>query len=499
MPYEIDEALSRLKRANQQTLTERFKLLPTDKRLLQRLCDEFIVDRDRQLTDSLVGFKSLQEWKSQDVVFEKLVLSKQFMSPDEFVQLDVWSNGGYWYGLTKEGVYHLVEKVDEVSRIEMGMVNTIRVGDYSDTYEVVAGQDLEGDFITFGGFMVRLGENARITLNFDGDFHARLKDALLARAIATHGTIWIEDKPVFQNVKFKALTLDELDRRIESLERVVHLLDLLAVKVELNPSDMSDYEFGELGKLRAALVDGKEVPLSVPGDDLVNLNIEFGKGRIKVIAMRTDAGNYQFYDPLGTGYVCALTEHPMDDFNAVVPLPTFFMLNREDFHRVINLDAQKLIQALDETPIAEGNSAPACNKLLDMLNAYDDGAVCGNELLKCCLVVAECLLKIDEASEVYRINYAQVCKRMGDLSMCIEDDLRDIALHTERADSRASAHILLGDRCMAEKCIEDFSEEMLREFERWPIANLIDLPRSKTMLAGNAGKGKIELLEKRGS
>ena len=86
LPYELDEALARLKRDDQRTLLERFKPLPTNPNSLRRLCEEFLADRDKQHTDSIIGFKSLEEWRGQEVVFDRFVLSKRLFSPDELIQ-----------------------------------------------------------------------------------------------------------------------------------------------------------------------------------------------------------------------------------------------------------------------------------------------------------------------------------------------------------------------------------------------------------------------------
>ena len=496
LPYELDEALGRLKQDNQQTLLERFKPLPSDQSFLRRLCDEFLADRDKQLTDSIVGFKSLEEWQEQEVVFDKFVLSKRLFSPDELIQLDTWSNGGYWYGITKDGVYHLIDKVDEIERVEMGIPHILHAGEYSDEYMLMSGQDADGEFVSFGGFTARLNCNPRFNFKFEGDFRARLKDARLAREMAANGTLWVEDIPLFQGIKFNDTSLDEMDKRIESLEKIVSLLELLAVKVELLPDEMTEFEFGQLGRLGASLIDGEEVPLNVPDDDLINLNMEFGKGRIKIIAIRSNDNKYRLCDPLEKGYVCVLSDHPDEVPEDVSPLPTFFLLNREDFNRAMNLDAQKLMEALDETPIVATNANATCYKLLDMIHAYDDGAVCSNELLECCLLVAEKLYEIEESSEAYRINYAQVLKRMDKMSPETEDDLREIALHSQRNEAKASAYILLNDFVMAEKCIEDIPERAREEFERWPILNLKSKSSPTKKITDSKNKRRIKIMQR---
>ena len=497
LPYELDEALGRLKRDNQQTLLERFKPLPSDPNILRRLCDEFLSDRDKQLTDSLIGFKSLEEWQGQDIEFEKFVLSKRVYSPDELIQLDTWSNGGYWYGVTKDGVYHLIDKVEEIESVEMGITHTLRAGEYSDEYMLMSGQDSEGDFIYFGGFTARLNNNPHFDFKFKGDFTSQLKDARLAREMAVNGTLWVEDIPLFQGIRFNEATLDDMDERIENLEKVVNLLDLLSVKVPLIPYEMTDFEFDQLGRLGASLIDGKEVPLSVPDDDLVNLNMEFTKGRIKAIAIRGENNAYRLCDPLEKGYVCVLSNHPDEAFEDIAPLPTFFLLNREDYCRAMNLDAQKLRKALEEVPIVETNADAACYKLLDMILAYDDGAVCSSELLQCSLLIAENLCGIEASSEAYRINYAQILKRMDKMTAEIEDDLREIALSSQSDQAKASAYILLNDHALAEKCLASIPEQARTEFEKWPIVNLLNGKPSARLTSEAKGDRKIKIMQRK--
>lgn len=478
-------------------MLERFKPLSTNPNVLRRLCDEFLADRNKQLTDSLIGFKSLEEWQGQDVFFEKYVLSKRLLSPDELIQLDTWSNGGYWYGVTKDGIYHLIDKVEEIESVEMGVTHTLRAGEYSDEYLLMSGQDSEGDFMYFGGFTARLNDNPHFDFKFKDDFKSQLKDARLAREMAINGTLWVEDIPLFQGIKFNEATLDDMNERIENLEKVVNLLDLLSVKVPLIPNEMTDFEFDQLGRLGASLVDGKEVPLGVPDDDLVNLNMEFTKGRIKAIAMRGENNAYRLCDPLEKGYVCALSNHPDDALANIAPLPTFFLLNREDYCRAMNLDTQKLKEALEEVPIVEANTEAACYKLLDMILAYDDGAVCGSELLQCCLLIAEKLCGLEGSSEAYRVNRAQILKRMDKMTAEIEDDLREIALSSQSDQAKASAYILLNDHAMAEKCIKNIPEQARAEFEKWPIVNLLNGELSAKQAFETKGTRAIKIMQRK--
>lgn len=496
LPYELDEALARLKRDDQRTLLERFKPLPTNPNSLRRLCEEFLADRDKQHTDSIIGFKSLEEWRGQEVVFDRFVLSKRLFSPDELIQLDTWSNGGYWYGVTKDGVYHLIDKVDDIECVEMGRPHTLHTGDYSDEYMIISGQDADGEYMSFGGFTVRLNDDPHFDFKFKGDFRDQLRDARLAREMAINKTLWVEDIPLFQGIKFNNVSLDEMDRRIESLEKVAGLLEMLAVKVKLQPDKMTEREFGQLGRLGASLIDGDEVSLNVPDGDLINLNMEFEKGRIKVIAIRGKGEKYRLCDPLKKGYVCALSVRSDEELDNVSPLPTFFILDREDFSRAMNLDVQKLIDALEEVPIVANNADVTCNKLLDMIHAYDDGAVCDNELLECCRLIAGQLCEIDESSDAYFINQAQVLKRMDKMSSEVEDKLREIALHSLSYEAKASVYILLNNFDMAEKCLQNMSEEARVAFERWPIANLMNRPLSIKKVNRSKGKCKIQIMQR---
>lgn len=163
----------------------------------------------------------------------------------------------------------------------------------------------------------------------------------------------------------------------------------------------------------------------------------------------------------------------------------------------MNLDTQKLKEALEEVPIVEANAEAACYKLLDMILAYDDGAVCGSELLQCCLLIAEKLCGLEGSSEAYRVNRAQILKRMDKMTAEIEDDLREIALSSQSDQAKASAYILLNDHAMAEKCIKNIPEQARAEFEKWPIVNPLNGELSAKQAFETKGTRAIKIMQRK--
>lgn len=494
LPYELNDVLGRCSEG-QKTVTERFKALPRDDCALYRLCVDFIANRSRQMTDNLIGFSSLQGWEERGEVFERFVLPKRVMTPADFIDLASWNSGSYLYGVTKSGVYHLIEKVESVDRVEMGKEEIVHAGDYSDAYMLMRGQDAGGRYMRFGGFEIRLDGELKVSFSFKGDFEAQLKDAQLVREVVAHGSLLVDGILRLDGIEFCDFTVDEIDTRIGVLRKFMRLLDELAVKVSLEPGELTSFEVNQLDKLAISIMEGKSVPLSASEDALVNLNMDFKKGRIKVIALRADDGNYRLCDPLNLGHVCMLRTESNDMEDEVAPLPTFFILDLDDFVNAMNLDADRLDQALEEVPIVEGNSAPVCNKLLQMIAAYDNGAVCSDDLLKCCLLVAEKLVSLDRESEVYFINHAQVLSRMGSITPEVTDRLQDVAMSSESMASRAAAFALLDSEEMAAKCLDAMSEEERCMFESWPIANLMGQAKQKKALEERPKK-QIEILQR---
>ena len=473
LPHEIMQTLRKCD-DGQNSILERFKPLPNDPQQLRRICDDFITGQKNQRGMNAVGFGSLGEWLEKGMEFDHYELTKTLYAGEIPFSLKTMENGAYVYGVTPFGDKHVIDKIENVTSVEMtNGEHEIRSGEFRELMTVIVGEDERGNYLKFGGFTVREGEPGTLDYAGTGDFRSRLRDAKLARELAKTGCLEIGNAFACKDGRFNSLGIDQLDKRIEVFGRYVSLLDKLAIKTHWDPAELTDKELDHLGMLGAAFISERHIGLDNMDDDLLNLNIDIAGARVKIIAKRDDEGRYVFHNPLTLETFYVIGYESDDGPDEINPIPTFFLLNREDFKMAANLDAERLKESLERYPISNKTSEAVCLKLLDMLHAYDSDAVCGEELLDCCLVVAEGLIDAEQESKRYLINRLQVLYRKGEITANDKCVLRKLANDSSEKAVQASAHILLGNDELAQDCISDLEDDEQKNFYSWPIYNLI--------------------------
>ncbi len=473
LPHEIMQTLRRCD-DGQDGILERFKPLPSDPQQLRRICDDFIAGQKNQRGMNAVGFGSLSEWLDKGMEFDHYELTKTLYAGEIPFSLKAMENGAYIYGVTPFGDKHVIDKIENVTSVEMTSgAHEVQSGGFRERMTVIVGEDERGNYLRFGGFTVREGQPGTLDYAGTGDFRSRLRDARLAKELAETGCLKIGNAFACKNGRFSSLSVEELNEQIDVFGRYVSLLDKLGIKTNWDPAELTDKELEHLGMLGAAFVSKRHIGLEDTEDDLLNLNIDIAGARVKVIAKRDAEGKYAFHNPLTLETFFVVGYETDDEPDEINPIPTFFLLNREDFKMAANLDAEQLKRCLERYPISEKTTETVCLKLLDMLHAYDSDAVCSEELLECCLEVAERLIDAEPESKRYLINRLQVQYRKGEVAADDRRVLRKLANDSTEKAVQASAHILLCNVELAQDCISDLDGEERESFRNWPIYNLM--------------------------
>ena len=134
------------------------------------------------------------------------------------------------------------------------------------------------------------------------------------------------------------------------------------------------------------------------------------------------------------------------------------------------LAEERFAQILEKCPVTCKSAGLANDKLLEMLSAYDAGAVCADDLLSCCLVLAEALYSLSSSS-ISTINLAQVKLRLN--KVFDRSQIEKISLTTNDMREKCAAHIVLGNTSLAESCFGMLSKDEREDFESWPISNML--------------------------
>lgn len=472
LPFDIDQILKRAA-SGQRTIKIKFKPLPKDSGVLDRLCSEFVEDKKRQSGDIAIGFKTIDEWRSQGLgVQNNLVLSKSISDPAELASLDVWGNGGYWYAQTSEGILHAIERIEAPDAVEVGTATQFEAGDFRTTITLIQGDSRDGRYFKFGSFEIRMGQEPKLRYTPKGSIQELYRDARLAQGLCETGTLKMGSLTL-SGITFSKLTLDGIKGQVRLLEKHCQLIACLKIKSPLVLEELTENDIRQLGKLGAAFVDGAHQIIPNTEERLVNLNVDLSIGRIKVIAKADQEGKYEFWNPLANGTVCLLVKDYLDSPENYKPLPSSFILTKDDFRQTINLDVDAFSQSLGEIPICEGNAEGANSKLLDMLSAFDEGACCKNELIECCQILAEKILSLNPNNQNYQLNLLQSIVRKRELTAEERANLRRIIVMPSDKRVLAGAYIVAGELELAEAAIAQFDNADLEEFRSWPIYNLL--------------------------
>lgn len=475
LPYDIRETLRRSKAEGQATLTERFYPLPDDPLQLRRLCMEFIADQHRQKGIDEACFLMPGELGGSEIKFEKIELSKTFYSDELPISLKPFETGAYLYGTAQGGKRYVLERIGSLEMIQSTSSHILKADDYECEAVANVGEDRDGRFLTVGGISIRLGETGTITFTECGGFRSRLRDVRLFRGFARSGELFFDGTLLGRVGSLNDADFDDLNKRIGSYKKFVALMDLLGVVPDWDPSKLSRNDFSQIGRLGEGLMDGRHLSISGHSENMIVLNSDVAGSRIKVLGCLDDDGLYEIFDltsPDLTFVVCRGENGKLDTDN---PMPTLYSLASDDLGLLANISPTKLEKALERCPVTIGNADTVNNALLEMLVAYDKGAVCAKELLSCCDITSEALYNLEPNSEIYKINRAQTLLRMCELDEDWQCQLRAIAASSDSKEIRASSFILLGQRELATACLDSLDEIGRKRFMTWPIYSLLEL------------------------
>lgn len=474
LPYDIREALRRRKAEDQSKLTERFIPLPNDSLQLRRLCMEFVSDRRKQKGIDDACFLMPGELEGTKIKFEEVELSKTFYSDEPPMSLKPFETGAYLYGTAPGGKRYVLERIGPLAMIQSTTSHTLKAGDYECEAEISLGEDQNGKFLTVGGISLRPGEAGTIKYSDFGGFRSRLRDARLFEGFARSGELIFDGFLLGRAGSLSSTDLDYLDNRISSYERIVALMDLLGVVPDWDPTKFSRNDFSQISRLGEGLISKRHLPINCNDENMIILNSDIAGSRIKVLGRIDDNGLYEIFDLISPDLSFAVYCGESGELDTDNPMPTLYSLNSDDLGLLANISPTKLKHALERYPVTIGNADTVNNALLEMLIAYDRGAVCKKELLACCDITSEALYNLEPNSEVYKINRAQTLFRMHKLDEGWVCQLRGIAASTDGKAARASSFILLGQYELAASCLDSFDELERKRFMTWPIHNLLE-------------------------
>lgn len=473
LSYDVEKALD--VHEGKKKFTETFTALPDDTLDRQRLLMEFVTDHRKQRGSGIRVFKDGDGLRESGIAIDHLEFTKTVFGNEDMPSLKIMHNPTYLYGVTKEGMLCVFDKIESLEDFQCYTSCVIGSGDYSSEYSAAWGEDTDGEYFEFGGFVLRFGKPGTIKYRERGTFRERLRDARLFLALVSNREISVNGGRLdFNDLSFTG-NLVALKKRIARLEYCVELFDILGVQPDWDPDRLTSADWHVIGVLGRAFVDGKRLSFGSHAEKAINYNADVCGARIKALAILQDDGKYKLYDPTSEEIVYIPDLGEKEGPNIENRLPAILAYGSEDYQRCANISEERFKAAFERCAITAGNSEAATNSLLSMLLAYDRGATCGADLLSCCKVIAEALYTFAPSSEIAQINRAQVLARQGATDDATRRQLLILAVRSGSDTVRASANILLGQGDTAAVLIEGFDEVERKRFFTWPIYDLLQV------------------------
>lgn len=470
LPFDIRKLLR--DHGEQKNVGVRLRPFPRDPKEVLRILVQALRDKKNQRTSAGFAYCSLEEYEENGFSFKSQSFTVDVGHGESLASLAPYKNGVYNYAVDEHGQMFVIDKLENLVSVAVGQELAISSGTESFTTTFFVGENEDdGDFYKFDGFTLILKTNS-LKLNEEGSLAVRLRDLRLMRELKRTDVLVVSGKVTVSGFSSDDDAIDALlNRRIETLERIDSVLKKLRVKVDLEPDELSEQNLSDLEALAHVLLDGGV--LHRPGKSRGFCLVKLPGFWIKLLMIDKGDYNFEAMDILDID-TTQVTPFLVDEAgNPLAPVPPLLIQSEEELCQLGNIDAEVFAASCDQIPVTEENASSVTLRLLNMIAAYDAGAVCGDELLKCCEILCERLRPFDEEGETTEVNRLQIKKRMS----CLDGD-DDLALArlvsgSKNVAVKCCASILRGDFVQARVCLEQMSEREQEELCSWPIWHLM--------------------------
>lgn len=474
MPHDLLRIIAAARGKGSETASFQLQELPNDKLEVGRIIRQFLDERKRQAVIINRGLVTLEELEEKGVPIRGYSVHFRAYKnerPEDYGRL---LKNQFVYVDTDFGDSYPLEKIADAKLLREPQPVKISSGDAELIGVPIRG---EGDSVSIGPLKIDFGEKGSFTFEEMGSFRERLGSWRLMEQIAATGEIQANGMHLATIDPLSPSKQEKISTKVEDYRLCCELLDVLHIPFDWDPVDLSEEDILCIGLLIRGFVERKDMRSRQAKPGMRNFSIR--NGLVKVFAEEVEDGIFRFIDPLKPGCVFAPSKDgSREALDTDSVLPVLLLFSEEDFRRLLNLDHALLERSIANCISTSVNSNLATDGLLRMLAAYDKGALQGDELLRCCEVVAAWLDSSEHANLASKINHMQVIKRLRGYT---DEEIRDLErLIADNYDNRtvvACADILLGHFSMAQAVIQRMDDSEKADFCSWPICNLI--PRSE--------------------
>lgn len=374
---------------------------------------------------------------------------------------------------TKLDIQFPIEHIHKIEKMTHNVEGMVTIGDqvYYDKYEIT--HKVDGFEISIGQSILfdfnTAKETARVSYSLKGDIKEQIKDIqfitdLIEYRVARINGINFPVNPTAEELE--SFHIDEAKELQRNLTIIDNMLTQLGISKALSISNLTAKEEGYLRMLIQAFVEHKSIRFKEKNIPPV-MGISIGNVYLLLHFRQLEDGSYHVEN--FPSVQCEVTGEYND--GEFFTTSKYVILKADDLIRSDNLSYKEMI---DDIFLYEnvGHFFYANLLLLEMLKAFDK--INNEYLLNESTRLASWLKNADCLDGISTINYLQCIARQSELSPEQESELIEILeKYTDNEQMKAGIHILLGNKKMANICLEKLDENIRNVFYELPIYALI--------------------------
>lgn len=282
---------------------------------------------------------------------------------------------------------------------------------------------------------------------------------------------YIKIGSIILNINVDGNKIGRLNKEIEYWLRVEQLFKKLHISLDLDISEFSDKDFGNLELLMKGILDKKEISQSKEIDLITTADV--GKYTILLYAEKQKNGKYIIDDFFVGARKLAFAYDEGDNTDKKFGTSMFSLVfNHEDFSSFINVDYSILVSSYND--LKQFNPyliSRANNDMLVLLNTYDKLEIKNNDMLTAAYKINDWIINTnDKNHELNIVNKMQIIKRKRELSDKETNILFDLTEKTQLSnDMKTAIQLLLSNQKAAEYYFNRLKDNEQRFFESLPI------------------------------
>lgn len=474
LPFGLKRLIRKHKGKTTQTKNITMKEMPTSKTEISDLFLGFARNMKKQRSTIYSEELSLEEIVKKGNVPE-LSFGFSHVPQKDLTPFDLMLRGNlYLYAKMPHGVELTVEHIETIEMTGTNIDAPVTANGklFYMQYAVVYKKDvIELKFGKSTTHTINRTEHNKqnFTFTLSGTLQERIRDeefiieALTAGQFEVGGTVC----PLNEATPDELASFD-IPRRIEHLEwlrTVKKTLDALDIREDLDCSELSKKDEGNLHLLKSAVIDGETVKLT--GADSVFGFFNIANLHILVCVVKKDDG-YNIYSYNDTPLDIKVTSENGHTYSS----SCYVLLKKEAILKASNINYSKMMDNIKSVEPSAQYFDQLTMLLLEFLKAYDKSNPRQNNILDAATDLAEWLLSNDTYTprEILLLNYYQTIRRQRTLTRNeINDLLELVESATISEDIYTGAYLLLDDETAANIHYARISEDEQMYFLEYPI------------------------------